>query len=214
MSATRNWKTVSSDFRALIWGLALAAIGVISIAAATLSPSVAQTATLSVAQTQMVEEVLASAVDSASAQSYSSDAAKQEALAAAVATVVMQQVAILGGQYAGEITSIAVALLQEKGVPESTIAWALGRAASMLAATNLDAAIAIGQTVANEGTATMAQQFAAAVAYYEGPQAVADAALAPPVATSTTGGAIGTTTGTSSPQVGGGAPPCPNPSCT
>jgi hypothetical protein len=196
--------------RLLAWAGAFAAAGV--LAAATSVPSMAQD--MSAAQTQMVEEALATHIDTANAQTYASDTARQEALASTIAAVVAQQIATLGDQYACEITSIAIALLQERAVPEATIAWALGQAASTIAATDLDAGICIARTVANEGTGTMAQQFAVAVAYFSGPQAVADAALASPAATSTSGGSIGTTTGTSSPQAGGGAPPCPNPSCT
>jgi hypothetical protein len=205
------------DFPVLrVWlrALTFAAIWML-VAQVPASPAMAQAPALSAGQTEAVEAALTNAINSANAQTCPPEAAKQDALAAAaIANVVVQEIATLGGQHAGEITSIAIALLQEKCVSDATIALALGQAASIVAVTDLQAAIAIGQTVANEGTSGMAQAFASAAAHYQAPQAVADAAMAAPAA-ATTGGAIsGTVTGTSNPVGGGGAPPCANPSCT
>jgi hypothetical protein len=179
-------------------GLSLCVLGGITVAVVP-STALAQAAALTAEQATTIQQQIQAAIASVNAQQFPDDAAKQAALATAIANATVA--AIPPGVDPAAVTAVVIVVASDAGVSEQTIGMALGQAAVQIArrgcntvdmlpdsvrgpdcTTAFADAMAIAQSVANEGTGSMAAAFAAAVGAAGGPVQVALAATGTPQA--------------------------------
>ena len=159
-------------------------------------------------QTPAIQNDLAAKIAAINSQSFPNEAAKQAAIAAAIAQVVED--AILAGADPAGVTSTVMASADSMNIPSATIGDGLGAAAAHLASGNPDAAHAIAQTVANEGSVALRDAFGTSVADNGGPSDLVTVSNNPqPQFFNTNSGQKNTDSGNN-----GTPPPCNNPSCS
>jgi hypothetical protein len=143
--------------------------------------------------------------------------AKDAALSTAIAQVIESAVSTYGPAAAGEIGSLVIAASETAGVPAGDTGTALGQAAAVVAAYNLEGAKALARTVANEGTPGMVSSFVTASNTAGAPRVIGSIAESQPEVTGSVGpsGGVGTSFVASfAPPPPPPPPPCNTPSCT
>jgi hypothetical protein len=179
-------------------GLSLCLLGAAGVALAP-GAALAQPAPLTAEQATTIQQQIQAAIAAVNAQQFPNDAAKQAALASAIANATVT--AIPPGADPAAVTAIVIVVASDAGVSEQTIGQALGQAAVQIARRGcntvdmlpdsvrgpdcqsaFDTAMAMAQSIANEGTGSMAAAFAAAVGAGGGPVQVALAATGTPQA--------------------------------
>ena len=158
-------------------------------------------------QTSAIQNDLTAKIAAINALTYPNEAAKQAAIADAIAQVV--EAAILAGADPAGVASAVIAYADSNGLPSATVGDGLGAAAAHLASGNPDAATAIAQVVANEGSVALRNAFNTSVAENGGPAELITVANSTPQLNNSNSGAKNQDTSS-----GGTPPPCDNPSCS